>query len=124
MGRRTELGAAIGATADFLNKYQFDALSRMSQVTQEGQAGGNSVGEKRVDLVYNDIGQFTQISRFFDLGACRNSRGREPLRIAKVNERGSWATDSLFRTNQRQDCADCHGNQHSWDLAAGSPIIR
>jgi RHS repeat-associated protein len=39
----------------------------MTQVQQYGVAGGNAVGEKRVDFRYNALGQFTMIQRFRDL---------------------------------------------------------
>lgn len=59
----------IGATDDFLNTYTWDALSRLTRIEQEGQVGGNSVSEKRVDLAYNAAGQYTTISRYEDLAA-------------------------------------------------------
>jgi RHS repeat-associated protein len=45
----------------------FDVLHRQSKVTQQGQVGGNTVSDKRVDFVYNAIGQFTSIKRYDDL---------------------------------------------------------
>ncbi len=57
---------SIGGTADFLNTYTYDALDRLTRVDQVGQSGGNSVAEKRVDLAYNAIGQFTSIARYKD----------------------------------------------------------
>jgi hypothetical protein len=71
VGNRTQLAAAINETADFVNDYQFDALRRMTRVTQHdvGYASSVPVAEKRVDLAYNAIGQFTGIMRYADLAA-------------------------------------------------------
>jgi RHS repeat-associated protein len=67
LGRRTSLAAEVDATDDFLNTYAYDALSRMTQVTQAGKYGGNTVAEKRVDLAYNAAGAFSTITRYADL---------------------------------------------------------
>jgi RHS repeat-associated protein len=61
------LAASVNSTADFQNKYAYDALSRMTQVTQQSQAGGNSVASKRVDFAYNGVGQYTSVTRSADL---------------------------------------------------------
>jgi hypothetical protein len=55
----------VAGTADFLNSYTHDALERLTRVEQTGQ-GGNTVAEKRVDLAYNAVGQFTSIARYKD----------------------------------------------------------
>jgi YD repeat-containing protein len=65
-GNRTSLSAEIDGTDDFLNAYTYDALHRPTRVDQTGQAGGNTVHEKRVDFSYNAISQFTEIARFND----------------------------------------------------------
>ena len=67
LGRRTQLAATVNGAVDFVNDYQFDALSRMTQVEQHGETGGAAVAEKRVDFTYNDLGQFDTISRYADL---------------------------------------------------------
>ncbi|MHB8974986.1 MAG: RHS repeat-associated core domain-containing protein, partial [Pirellulaceae bacterium] len=46
--------------------YTHDALDRLTRVDQIGQTGGNSVAEKRVDLAYNAIDEFTSIARYKD----------------------------------------------------------
>ncbi len=63
---RTNLSATIAGTNDFTNDYTYDALHRLTRVDQTGQAGGNSVADKRVDLGYNALGQFTSIARYKD----------------------------------------------------------
>ena len=68
-GNRTEVAATIDSTADFKNTYQYDALGRTTRIEQTGQTGGNSVADKRVDLAYNAVGQFTAIDRYADLAA-------------------------------------------------------
>ena len=69
-GNRTQLAATIGATADFVNNYQyaFDPASnlygQMSEVAQSGQTGGNSVAPKTVAFSYFADGQFDAIARY------------------------------------------------------------
>ena len=65
--RRTSLSASVAGTADFADAYSYDALNRMTQVTQQGQAGGNTVGVKRIDLSYNAAGNFAGVSRYANL---------------------------------------------------------
>jgi len=52
--------------SDFLNSYSYDALNRVTQITQAQQTGGNSVAAKRVNFAYNADGQYTSISRYAD----------------------------------------------------------
>ena len=63
---RTSLSATIDSTDDFLNSYTYDSLNRLTQLDQEGQTGGNSVAEKRVDFAYNLANQYTTIARYND----------------------------------------------------------
>ena len=67
--RRTGLSATISSNADFSNAYQYDNLGRLTQVTQQGQSGGNTVADKRVDLTYHANGQFSTLSRYANLTA-------------------------------------------------------
>ncbi len=46
-----------------LTGYSYDALNRMSRITQTG----NGISDKRVDLSYNAVGQFAAINRFSNL---------------------------------------------------------
>jgi YD repeat-containing protein len=66
-GDRATLAATVAGTDDFLNTYTYDDLHRLTTVTQDSQTGGNSVADKRVDLAYNAIGQFTSIVRYNDV---------------------------------------------------------
>jgi len=68
LNRRTSLAAEIDGTDDLINNYSYDYLNRMTQVTQAGQSGGNSVAEKRVDFTYDaeDKGLLTGLSRYAD----------------------------------------------------------
>ena len=67
IGNRTSLSANIDGTDDFVNTYQFDALSRMTQVTQDAQVGTTSpFVQKEVDFTYNAASQFTGITRYED----------------------------------------------------------
>ena len=65
-GNRNSLTATIGTTADFVNNYVYDALNRMTQVTQQSQSasGHNDVAFKEVGMVYNTANQLTAINRF------------------------------------------------------------
>jgi YD repeat-containing protein len=65
-GNRTSLSVEIDTTDDFLNSYSYDGLHRLTRVDQVGQSSGNEVAEKRVDFVYNAMGQFSQIARYKD----------------------------------------------------------
>lgn len=67
-GNRTSVAATIGATADYLTNYTFDNLNRVTRITQAGQYGGNTVAEKRFDMVYNAAGQRTSLARYADVG--------------------------------------------------------
>lgn len=64
--RRTNLSAVVASTADFSNSFVYDNLGRMTRVTQQGQTGGNSVADKRVDLAYTASGEFSTITRYAD----------------------------------------------------------
>ena len=65
---RTTLSAAIdvgaGYVDDFANEYTYDNLQRLTRLDQAGVVDGNPVAEKRIDLAYNALGQFTEIARF------------------------------------------------------------
>ena len=69
-GNRTQLGANIGGTPDFLNNYEYtfsasdNLFGQMSQVTQSGQYGGNTVADKTVTFSYLADGQFSGIARY------------------------------------------------------------
>ncbi|MCZ7667017.1 MAG: RHS repeat protein [Chloroflexi bacterium] len=56
----------MGVTPDFVNDYSYDALGRMTQVTQQDQ-GANAVAEKLVTFDYDPAGRFSQIARYADL---------------------------------------------------------
>ena len=67
-GNRTQLAASIGGVNDFVNNYQYQsALGQMSQVTQSGLTGGNAVAEKSATLAYDNLGEFSSITRYADL---------------------------------------------------------
>ena len=62
-GRREQTVAAIGAIDDFVNDYDYDNLGRMTGLTQQDQAGGNAVADKRVDFGYDAAGQWDFLIR-------------------------------------------------------------
>jgi len=53
--RRTHVAAKIGGIVDHVNQYAYDALGRVTGISQ---------GEKRVDYAYNAVGQRTATSVF------------------------------------------------------------
>ena len=67
--RRTSLSASVAGTADFVDAFSYDALNRTTQITQQGQSGGNTVGVKRIDLSYNAAGNFAGVTRYANLAA-------------------------------------------------------
>jgi RHS repeat-associated protein len=78
--RLNESGMRIGVdyddfgeagTADYVNQYRYDALGRLTRVTQgESTATGHhAVAEKRVDLTYNKDSQLASITRYAALTA-------------------------------------------------------
>ena len=69
LGDETSLSATIAGTADFLNNYTYDSDGELTQVTQQGQTGGNTVTPKLVNFAYNADGLYTTISRYANLAA-------------------------------------------------------
>ena len=80
-GNRTSLAAQVpGITAnDFVNDYSYDALNRMTQITQQSllaynEDGANPdgifeiYGSREVDFAYNAASQFDTIDRYDDVG--------------------------------------------------------
>ena len=53
----------IGGVAAGTNAYLYDALDRVTRIEQSG----TGVTDKRVDLAYNALGQYTTITRYADL---------------------------------------------------------
>ena len=75
-GNRTSLSAAVGGTADFVNRYCYDDLNRETQVTQgaSAAAGHDGVDSKLVTFTYNADGQLASIDRFHDLSGASGDR--------------------------------------------------
>jgi len=72
--RSTE--AVIDETDDYLNAYTYDDLGRATRITQS-DAGGNPVAEKRVDYLYNDLGQRDTVTRWADLARTKRVAGTD-----------------------------------------------
>jgi RHS repeat-associated protein len=62
-GNRSSLSATIGGVKDFLTNYSYDTLSRLDEIDQQGQSGGNAVAMKSLYFGLNAIGDITQIDR-------------------------------------------------------------
>src|SRR5258708_18039836 len=69
MQRQTSLSATVAGTLDFLNNFAYNADSQMTQVTQQGQTGGNTVATKLVNFAFDHDGRVTTISRYANLAA-------------------------------------------------------
>jgi RHS repeat-associated protein len=66
-GLRSSFSATVDGVGDFQTTYAYDAMLRMTDVTQTGQ-GGNAVADKHVTFTYNDNSQFDLISRYASTG--------------------------------------------------------
>ncbi len=58
---------AISGVAAGMSQYAYDALNRMTRISQNG----TGVTDKRVDFKYNPLGQFATIDRFVDLAGAQ-----------------------------------------------------
>ena len=71
----TSQSATVAGTADFLNNYSYNDNSQVTQITQQGQTGGNTVAAKLVNLSYDHglsydhDGRLTVMGRYADLSA-------------------------------------------------------
>lgn len=63
-GNLVQTAAKIGATSDFVNDYQTDALGRITRILQQAPTSGNAVSPKRVDLTYDPLGRLTELKRY------------------------------------------------------------
>ena len=52
-----------------INTAIYDPLNRMTRITQTNAPGGTGISDKRVDIGYNELGQFDSINRLSDLDA-------------------------------------------------------
>jgi hypothetical protein len=68
-GRETSLSATVAGTLDFLNNSTYDANSQLTQVTQQGQSGGNTVAAKLVNFAFDHDGRLTTLTRYANLAA-------------------------------------------------------
>src|SRR5437868_15232049 len=69
MQRMTSQSATVASTLDFLNNYAYNADSQVTQITQQGQTGGNTVAAKLVNFTFDHDGRLTVMSRYANLGA-------------------------------------------------------
>jgi RHS repeat-associated protein len=112
-GREASSNATVNGVTDFTNTYQYDGLSRQTEVAQSGTTGGNAVAEKRVDFAYNPLNQFTGVTRYRDVAGTQlvassaysydslgrltglsHSQGGTPL------AQYTWSYDALSRITQ------------------------
>ena len=69
MQRETSLSATVASSLDFLNNYSYNADNAITQATQQGQTGGNTVAAKVVNFSFDNDGRVTAVSRYANLGA-------------------------------------------------------
>lgn len=67
LSRMTSQSATVSSTADFLNNYTYDAASRLTKITQQGQVGGNTVHGGRVDFTYTTTNLLSTVDRYDDV---------------------------------------------------------
>ena len=67
-GRATAQSAVVNGVADYLTTWTRDAIGRVTSVTQQGQAGGTAVSDKRVDFAYDAAGRLSTVDRYESLG--------------------------------------------------------
>jgi hypothetical protein len=67
VGNRSSLSATIGGVKDFLTGYSYDTLSRLDEIDQQGQTGGNAVAMKSLyfGLDFRPSGGGARIGRVF-----------------------------------------------------------
>jgi len=69
---RFGLSSNVNSTADFSNIYNYDNIGRMFDLQQYGIG----VAQKRVDITYNQSGQYGKITRSSTTGAITEARCR------------------------------------------------
>lgn len=100
VGNRTQMLESIDSVAAGFTRYFYDALNRNVRIEQAAQQGAvDPVAEKRVDLLYNAIGQFDRITRYADLaGQTQATDSRytydELSRLSSITHRD--ATDAVL----------------------------
>lgn len=119
LGNLTQAAATLGANTDYVNNYSYDSLQRVTQITQQGELGGNSVAAKRVDLSYNANSNLTGIQRFEGLNTtpavAQTTQGYDAMgRLASIQHKDgatvlagyaiTW--DSASRITQIDSAAD------------------
>jgi YD repeat-containing protein len=62
-GLRQTLTAAVGGSADFRDTYQYDRLSRLTDLRQDAQPGSSNVAAKHLTLGYNGVDQLASVQR-------------------------------------------------------------
>jgi RHS repeat-associated protein len=62
---RFGLTSTVNGTADFTNTYNFDNIGRMNNLSQSG----TGIAQKRVDIAYNQSGQYSKITRSSTTGS-------------------------------------------------------
>ena len=121
VGNRTSLDARIGGVTDFANVYSLDAMNRVIRIDQVKAAPASSalIRDKRIDLFYSSLSQYTRIDRYEDsrgaeyvaasLYAYDNTHrltGLDHLRGATIFADNSWTFDAIGRITGQTTVAD------------------
>jgi len=115
-GKRTQIAATVGGTADFVIDYEYDYLDRLTQIEQHGVQGGNAVAEKRVDFTYDGAtGQYAATTRYKDLDGGSGN----------VVMTGTYDYDDMGRLTDLlyTDSSSTTLRSFSWTFDAASRII-
>lgn len=99
----------IAGAASGVNSYQYDALNRVTQITQAGVG----VSPKRVDLAYDAAGQMTNVARFADLA------GTQGVATSAYTFDGAGRLTDLAHASTSAVIA-----QYSWAFDAAGRITR
>lgn len=108
--RRTRLAANIDGSLDFENTYSYDALHRLSVLTQSSQPGGVTVSPKRFDFDFNRASQLTQLARYADLA------GTQTIETSDYAFDGQARLQSISHINSTG--TDIAGYQFEYDIAS------
>jgi RHS repeat-associated protein len=106
MQQETSLSATVASTLDFLNNYSYNADSAITQITQQGQTGGNTVAAKLVNFAFDNDGRLTTISRYANLSATQ---------LVATSTYGYDANSDITSLSQAKGGTSLNSSTYSYD---------
>ena len=106
MQRETSLSATVAGTLDFLNNYAYNADSAITQITQQGQTGGNTVAAKVVNFAFDNDGRLTTLSRYANLAATQ---------LVATSTYGYNADSALTSLSHDKGATNLNSSTYSYD---------